>query len=88
MKAAPDTPLAVAGLVMTGADGLMTMVTFWVALGTVPLATWTVKANEPAEVGVPFNTPLVALRARPDGSVPVEILQVIGVVPVAVKVWL
>ena len=83
----PATPLAVVGLVMAGAGGLMTMVTFWVALGAVPLAAWTVKPNEPAVVGVPLNMPLVALRVRPAGSAPVAMLQVIGVVPVAVKLW-
>ena len=59
-----------------------------VALGAVPLAAWMVKANEPATVGVPLKTPLVALSVRPVGGVPVVILHVMGVVPVAVKVWL
>ena len=66
----------------------MTMVLFWVAFGNVPLAACTVKLNEPAVVGVPLNTPLVALKARPAGKVPEATLHVIGVVPVAVKVWL
>ena len=88
MKAAPETPLAVLALVMTGAGELMTMVLACCALGAVPLAAWMVKANELAVVGVPLNTPLVALRVRPAGSVPAAMLQVIGVVPVAMKVWL
>ena len=67
---------------------VMVMELFWVAFGNVPLAACTVKLNEPAVVGVPLNTPLAALRASPAGSVPVAMLQVIGVVPVAVKVWL
>ena len=86
MKAEPATPLAVNGLVMTGTGGLMRMVKVMVALGVVPFAAWMVKANELAVVGVPLNTPLVALRVRPAGTVPVTMLQVIGVVPVAVKV--
>ena len=74
--------------VMAGesAAATMTMVTFCVALGGVPLAACTVRPNEPAVVGVPLNWPLVALSARPGGTVPVAIDQVIGVVPVAVKV--
>ena len=47
-----------------------------------------VKPKEPATVGVPLNTPLVVLSVSPVGSVPVAMLQVIGVVPLAVKVWL
>ena len=66
----------------------MTMVLLWVAFGRVPLAACTVKLNVPAAVGVPLNTPLVPLRVRPAGSVPVVMLQVMGVVPVAVKVLL
>ena len=73
---------------MTGAVGLMTMVLACCALGAVPLAAWTVKVNDPAAVGVPLNMPLAALSVSPVGSVPVAMLQVIGEVPVAVKVWL
>ena len=76
--------------VMVGAAvaALMLMVMFWVALGDVPLAAWMVKVNAPAVVGVPFNIPLAALRVRPAGKVPEATLQVMGVVPLAVKVWL
>ena len=88
MNDEPATPLAVAGLLMTGASGLITMVTLCAALGAVPLATWTVKKNELAAVGVPLRRPDVALSVSPAGTVPVAMLQVIGVVPVAVKVWL
>ena len=88
MNDEPATPLAVAGLLMAGAGGLITMVTLCAAFGAVPLATWTVKKNELTVVGVPLNTPLVALSVSPAGTVPVTMLQVIGVVPVAVKVWL
>ena len=88
MKAEPVTPPAVLGLVMTGAGELMTMVLACCALGAVPLAAGMVKANELAVVGVPLNTPLVALSVSPAGTVPVTMLQVIGVVPLAVKVWL
>ena len=66
----------------------MVMVLLCVAFGKVPLAAWMAKVNEPAVVGVPFNMPLVALRVRPAGKVPEATLQVIGVVPLAVKVRL
>ena len=80
----------VAVLVMMGATvgAAMTMVLFWVAFGNVPLAACTVKLDELAVVGVPLNTPLVALRVRPAGKVPKATLQVMGVVPLAAKVWL
>ena len=42
----------------------------------------------PAAVGVPLRMPDVALSVRPAGSVPVATLQVIGVVPLAMKVWI
>ena len=80
-------PLVGAVLVMTGATvaALMTMVLLWVAFGNVPLAACTVKLNDPAAVGIPLRTPVVALSVRPVGSVPEDTLQVMGVVPLAVK---
>ena len=84
---APVTAVALDNESDTAGAGAMTMVAFWVALGRVPLAAWTVKLNVPAAVGVPLTRPLVALRVRPAGSEPVMTLQVIGAVPVAVKVW-
>ena len=65
---------------------MITMVLACWAFGAVPLATWTVKPNDPAVVGVPLSVPLVALRVRLAGNVPVAIVQVNGVVPVAVYV--
>ena len=70
------------------AAGATTRVTLWVALGNVPLAACMVKLNEPAAVGVPLSMPLVALSVRPAGTLAVMIVQVIGVVPEAVKVLL
>ena len=67
---------------------VMMMVLLCVALGNVPLAACMVKVNEPATVGVPLRTPVVLLRVRPLGSVPVVNVQVMGAVPVAVKVRL
>ena len=49
----------------------------------------TVKLLVPAVAGVPLITPVDALRLKPPGSVPTEILQLYGVLPpVAVNVWL
>ena len=83
-------PLAGVTLVMFGAAdaAAMTMVTLCVALGRVPLAACTANVNEPAVVGVPLRMPLEALSVRPVGNVPVAMDQVIGAVPVAVKVRL
>ena len=52
------------------------------------LVALTVKLNVPAVVGVPEIIPVVSFRLRPAGSVRLEIDHVIGVVPVAVSVWL
>ena len=74
-------------LVMVGAmvAAVMVMVLLWVALGNVPLAACMVKVKVPATVGVPLRTPVVLLSVRPLGSVPVVTVQVMGVVPVALK---
>ena len=82
--------MAGAVLVMTGATVAtrIVMVTFCVALGSVAFAACTTKLKLPVAVGVPLNTPLLALRVRPVGNAPLVMLQVIGVVPVAVKLWL
>jgi hypothetical protein len=66
----------------------MTIVTFWVALGKVPLPAWTAKVNDPAAVGVPLKAPVVALSDSPKGIEPAAIDHAIGTVPVAVKEWL
>ena len=75
---------------MAGATvaAVMVMLALWVAFGNVPLAACTVKLNEPAAVGVPLTTLLTLLSVRPAGSAPLATLQVMGVVPLAVKVWL
>ena len=66
----------------------ITIVTFCVALGSVPLAACATKLKLPAVVGVPERTPVLAFRVRPVGCVPLEMLHVIGAVPLAVKLWL
>ena len=50
--------------------------------------TLTVKPNVPIAVGVPVIAPLDAFRLKPVGSAPLLIVQFIGVVPVAVSLWL
>ena len=47
-----------------------------------------VKLNVPIAVGVPVITPVDAFIFKPVGSLPLVIDQVIGVVPVALSVWL
>jgi hypothetical protein len=48
----------------------------------------TAKLNVLAVVGVPEITPFDAFKLKPVGSVPLAIDHVIGVVPVALIVWL
>ena len=48
----------------------------------------TVKLNVPITNGVPVIVPVVAFKLKPAGSVPLDIAQVIGAVPVALSVWL
>ena len=54
----------------------------------VPLVALTVKFDVPAVVGLPEITPVVALSDKPAGRLPAEMLHVMGVVPVAARVWL
>ena len=60
------------------------------ALVPLPVAfvALTVKLNVPIAVGVPVIAPVASFKLRPAGSVRLEIDQVIGVVPVASRVWL
>ena len=48
----------------------------------------TVKLNVPISVGMPVIAPVVSFKFRPAGSAPLDIDQVIGVVPVAANLWL
>ena len=52
------------------------------------LVALTLKLNVPVAVGVPEITPVDVSKTKPVGNLPLEIDQVIGVVPVAVNVWL
>ena len=47
-----------------------------------------VKLNVPIAVGAPVIAPVVSFKTKPVGSVPLATDQVIGVVPVAVSLWL
>ena len=48
----------------------------------------TANVNVPAAVGVPLIVPVDALSDKPVGNVPLDMLHVMGVVPLAVKVAL
>jgi len=48
----------------------------------------TVKLNVPAAIGVPVIAPVDVFKFKPVGRLPFTILHVIGVVPVALRVWL
>ena len=47
-----------------------------------------VKLDVPIAVGIPVIVPVAAFKLKPVGSVPLETDQVIGVVPVALSLWL
>ena len=76
-------------VVIVGATcaGLITMLNALVAFPAL-LAALTVKFDVPAVVGVPDIAPVVPLRLKPAGRLPMVISQDIGVVPVAARVWL
>ena len=76
--------------VMTILMSLVILPTEFVALTVklyVPIAV-EVELNTTISVGVPEITPVVSFKIRPVGSVPLAIDHVIGVVPVAVSLWL
>jgi len=52
------------------------------------LVALTEKVNAPIVVGVPDITPVEAFRLKPAGKARAEMSHVIGVVPVAARVWL
>ena len=72
---------------MIAGVAVMTMLRAFVPF-PVEFAALTVKLNVPVAVGVPEINPVVSFKLRPAGSVRLDIDQVIGVVPVAVSVWL
>ena len=47
-----------------------------------------VNLNVPIAVGIPVITPVVSLKIRPAGSVPLAIDQFIGIVPVTLSLWM
>ena len=50
------------------------------------LVALTVKTNVPVVVGLPEISPVAEFKSKPAGNLPMEIDQVIGVVPVAARV--
>ena len=65
---------------------LMSMLSCFVPLPAEFVAV-TAKLNVPTVVGMPEIVP-VLLKLKPTGRLPDEIFQIIGVVPVALSVWL
>ena len=66
---------------------VMTILRFLVELPAEFVAL-TEKLDVPAVVGVPLITPLAVFKLKPTGRLPLAKDQVIGVVPVAARVWL
>ena len=76
----------IATLVIVVTEELTVIESDFVALPAA-LVALTVKLNVPLDVGVPEIVPLDE-RLRPPGNEPLWMLHVIGVVPVAARVWL
>ena len=75
----------ITGAVLAAAAELMVIVSDLVLL-PAEFAAVTANENVPAVVGVPLITP--ELNDKPVGNVPLDMLHVMGAVPVAVKVAL
>jgi hypothetical protein len=90
LYAAPTEPPESVVVVISGATGaaVIAMLKSFVASGETPLAAVTVNAAVSTVVGVPAISPVAAFNVRPAGSVPVVTDQVMGLLPVAVNVWL
>jgi len=80
MPPGKDAVVIVGGAVMTMLRLLVVFPAEFVAI--------TVKLNVPIAVGTPVIAPVVSFKIRPAGSAPFAIDQVIGVVPVALSLWL
>ena len=88
----PTVPVARLAVVITGAvpvlAAALTVIESDLASLPAEFVAVTVNENVPAAVGVPLITPVDALSAKPVGNVPLDMLHVMGVVPLAVKVAL
>ena len=73
--------------VVTLGISVMTIIRFLVVFPAefVALA---IKLNSPVTVGIPVIAPVDAFKFKPVGRRPLSISHVIGVVPVAVSLWL
>ena len=65
----------------------MVMLSSFVSLPAL-LVALTVKVEVPSAVGVPLISPVSLFRLRLAGRLPPSMLHVMGVVPVAVRIWL
>ena len=85
----PTVPPGNEEVVMAGATGCDT-ISMLSALVSLPeaLVAFTVKLAVSTVVGVPLITPVSLSSERPAGKLPLSMLQVIGVSPVAARVWL
>lgn len=79
--------VVIVGAVPAGGAVSITIESAFVASGAVPFAALTVKLNVPSVDGIPEMMPLVE-RAKPPGRLPLSRLHVIGIEPVAARVWL
>jgi hypothetical protein len=86
LYAVPIVPFGSEDVVITGGTPTMVIDNAFVSLPP-PFVAFTVKLNVPVAEGVPEITPAVE-RVKPVGNEPLSRVHVIGVEPVAVRVWL
>ena len=85
-EAVPLPPLVTVTVNSVGAALAITIDSSFVLLPAL-FSALTVKLAVPAVVGVPLISPVVSSSVRPSGRAPL-MLHLMGVVPLAVRVWL
>ena len=84
----PPPPLALNLTVYSAGTALVIVIdSSFVSLPAL-FSALTVKLAVPAAVGVPLISPVASSSVRPAGRLPLSMPHVMGVVPVALRVWL
>ena len=86
-EAVPLPPLVTVTVYSVGAALVIVIDSSFVSLPAL-FSALTVKLAVPAVVGVPLISPVVSSSVRPSGRAPPLMLHLMGVVPLAVRVWL
>ena len=86
-EAVPLPPLVTVTVCSVGAALAIAIDSSFVSLPAL-FSALTVKLAVPAAVGVPLISPVASSSVRPAGRLPLSMPHVMGVVPVALRVWL